>query len=75
MEQVRSHFRQLEKCLRLTLDDIFIWTPKTEDIERVKFCLSNAAREDVQASLLESMDERLVEITSAEETSVAKGPD
>ena len=68
VEHLRSRFRQLERYVGLPLDDMFLWTPTKGDIERVEFCLAKATCEDVQAALLESMDERRVEITSTEET-------
>jgi hypothetical protein len=67
VEQLRQRFRQLETFLELSLEDMFLWTPTQEDIDRVRFCLQAATLEDVQTSLHESLEQRLVEITSVDD--------
>ena len=66
-QKVRSRLRDLEKHLQLPLDEVLVWTPAIEDVERVKFCLANSGREQVRAAILDSLDGGLVQATDTED--------
>jgi len=71
VESLRFRFRELEKYLGLSFENMSLWTPTPEDVARVRFCLEKATCEDVRAAIQDSLDERQFEITADAENSAA----
>lgn len=63
-QDVRLHFLDLEKHLRLPMGGFLVWTPTPEDVEAVTFCVCRCSAEHIKEVLLRSMSGTLTEITA-----------
>lgn len=57
LDKVIAHLSNIEKFLQIRFDELFVWRPSKEDLDRVCFCLEHGHKKDVRAALLESMAE------------------
>lgn len=68
LNAVTSHLTAIEQHLEIGMDNVFVWRPSQEEVDRVEYCLRGGNRADVREAISASLDcstQRAVEFPTA----------